>query len=239
MLTMAVVVAQDQKEEKDDSITPEGSIYYALSILLGLGLNVSGYKYLKQVIFIAAFFAGGVIAYDISREYFKGESYGEFAQIGAALLFGLLAASLAIYCFKLGIFLLGVAGGIVLGQFITTAFIYTITENDTEQVMWITVAVCALGCGLLTLVFDRPIIIVLSAWLGAVICIRGIGYFVGGYPTPEQLIDQTQADSHADVPENWWYYFFATIAMFVFGTITQFRRTSSPTYDRDGDPFYA
>ena len=214
LLSVLLVVVVEAQE---NDITTAGSIYAVLSIIVGLALNLCGYRFLKPTVFIAAAIFGGMIAYDLSEQ--ADSSLSEGAQTGLAIAAGVILGFLAVFCLELGIFLLGAAAGAVLGQILTTSVLYRITENDTDTVLWVTVIICAILCGVLTVVYRRPIIIILSAWLGAGIAIRGIGYFAGDYPTSLDFI----RNDNVVVPSEWYAYLFAPILLFIIGAWYQFR----------------
>lgn len=104
-------------------------------------------------------------------------------------------------------------------------------ENDTDLVLWATIAICALVGGIVALVYKKPILIVCTAWIGAVIAVRGVGYFAGHYPTPEQL---QNAKEQVEIPDAWYGYLVGTVVLCAVGMLVQFnaanRRKSNDLY---------
>ena len=83
--------------------------------------------------------------------------------------------------------------------------------------------------GLLAYRYERPLVIACTAWIGSYQCIRGIGYFAGGYPMPTDLrstFTVLNPGRVITIDDEYWWYFFATILMCGAGILVQIRITA-------------
>lgn len=212
-------------DDEGGDMNTTASIYYAVAIAAGLAITFYGYRLFRPLIFLAAFYVGAVIAYMIAHEVFEDQSYRERAEVIAALVGGVVLGAVALSILRLGIFLIGAAAGATLGQFLTTSFLYKISEEHADTVMLVVIIIGAIVGGVLALAFHRPILILFSSWIGAVTVVRGIGYFAGKYPMSDDL-RRVQDNPKADVPDEWWVYFVATILLFIAGVVVQHKMTA-------------
>jgi hypothetical protein len=146
-----------------------------LSIVVGVIVCFWGYRLFKAVLGIAGFIAGAVLFYYFGAHY----TANNVVLVILAIFGGLIGASLAMAFYYVGIFLLGALAGWQIGFLIASAF-------NFELVVIIPI-IAAIMAGILACLFQKPVIIISTALIGAWSVVTGGFYFLGSGIIPTDL----------------------------------------------------
>lgn len=145
------------------------------SIIVGAIICFWGYRLFKVVLGIAGFIAGAALFYHFGAQY----TANMILLVILAIFGGMIGASLSMAFYYVGLFLLGALAGWQLGFLIATAV-------NIELVIIIPIA-AAVITGILACFFQKPIIIVATALIGAWSVVTGGFYFFGTGIIPTDL----------------------------------------------------
>ncbi len=145
------------------------------SIIGGAIICFWGYRLFKVVLGIAGFIAGAALFYHFGAQY----TAKMIVLVILAIFGGLIGASLSMAFYYVGLFLLGALAGWQLGFLIATAV-------NIEFVIIIPI-IAAVIVGILACFFQKPIIIVATALIGAWSVVTGGFYFFGTGIIPTDL----------------------------------------------------
>jgi len=145
------------------------------SIIAGAIICFWGYSLFKVVLGIAGFIAGAALFYHFGAQY----TANMVVLVILAIFGGMIGASLSMAFYYVGLFLLGALAGWQLGFLISTAV-------NIELVIIIPIA-AAVIVGILACFFQKPVIIVATALIGAWSVVTGGFYFFGTGIIPTDL----------------------------------------------------
>ena len=219
-----VVLAKEDKTqslfEQDIEVAP--GIVAVLSIVAGLVYTFYGYRLFRFTLFCSGFAAGGLLGYIAADRISDSNPYAVWISF---IVVGLIVGLIALTVYDIGIFIIGAVGGILLAFFLHTSFLYKIAPNDSYAVLYISIAVFGIAGGLVAAYLQRPALIFITSAFGAIATVWGVGYFAGDYPSAVDL-DMLKQDGDIIIPSEWWYYFGATVILFLGGSWAQFTYTS-------------
>lgn len=145
--------------------------------------------------------------------------------LGFGIMSGLLAGIASFYLYKLGVFLCGAALGVVSALVLNMAVLYKLGFNNIPFI--VAAVVLGLAFGGLGFYFMRTTMVTATAVVGAYACIRGIGYFGGGYPSNEFDVEQELQNGHSDqIPMIVYGYFGGWVVLWILGLFVQFKYTA-------------
>lgn len=171
--------------------TSDEIVLAVLCMITGLYLCFAGYRIVKVLLFLTGFYVGYWLCYSIMTgidvDYGENEEWIIFgSSVGAGLLVGLVLLCLM----QLGIFLLGCLWGFMLALWILS-FVDPNSPLITEPAYkWLFIGGISLVTGILALVFQKPIIIIASSYVGSYILFYGIDVFAqtGFYDAAQRII---------------------------------------------------
>merc|ERR1711998_632683 len=164
-----------------------------------------GYKYKRTTFAAIGFCVAGGFAYVFVDTVFP-DAWGGFPAV-ALVGVGALAGAVLAYFLSLGLFAAGASLGVVLAMLLQTAALYRLDVQPAGLLMYICMGVFGLILGLLALKFERPLLIMATAYGGAFLAVYGVGHFTGNTPSPFSLgsaIDSAAASGADSVPASWW-----------------------------------
>ncbi|KAF0682755.1 Aste57867_25158 [Aphanomyces stellatus] len=179
---------------------------------VGAFVGAVGYKLVKPVVFISGFGLGGVFFSAVFATFFPAS---EAAPIVAFVVGGLLLALVCFYFYRVGIFILGGAGGMVAGL--------TLAElaHASHTVTVILILVFAVIAGLLAMFLEKPVMIIATANFGSWMVVRAAGFFIGSYP------NGTDFDNMSSSQKKYFYgYLAATVLLLIAFSLVQFLKTA-------------
>ena len=141
----------------------------ALAMAAGTLYCFLGYRTLKFVLGLTGFLLAGTVAAVLLGLVSAGNPV---AMAIGGLIGGIAGAFALFFLYKTGIFFLGLLGAVLVAH----------TLLDVRPEAWVPVAVLAAGVigGLLALWLQRPVIMVLSAAIGAWFIVAGMAFFFMG-----------------------------------------------------------
>ncbi|OQR84734.1 hypothetical protein ACHHYP_12992 [Achlya hypogyna] len=242
-LTIAGSSAFDKTTNRVVNATIHGdvapSVLAGVAIGLGLIVAIAGYKLFRPVLFVSGFIVGAVPAYLLAEVLFKNASYEATACWISFVAGGVLAGAAVLCLWRLGIFIIGAAAGVLLAFVCNTSFGYKLWPSNPSGMLYVLIVVLALVGGLLARWLERPMLIVATSFFGAASCVWGVGYFAGGYPSGnhlEALRTQSANGTYAfAIGGAWWGYMAATLILFVLGMFVQFRKTAAGIHHHGDD----
>ncbi len=176
-----------------------------VGILIGMVQCLWGYRLFKFVLGLTGFLVGGVLA--ATAGYTASGS--EIVAWGSGLVGGVLGAMLMVWLYFVGVFVIGALLGILVA-----AALLAVAGSVPEPVV---LAISGLVGGVAALVFQRFMIVVSTAFVGAWNVVFGIGYFVTGSLEPTSLEGFLRAaGSHPLLLVGW-------LALGTVGVIVQYR----------------
>ncbi|ETW08754.1 hypothetical protein H310_01272 [Aphanomyces invadans] len=198
----------------DDS-TAEKVGKYALVVAIaavGVFVGTHGYKLTKPVAFTCGFGMGGVFFSAMFATLFP---LSKAAPIVAFVIGGLIIGLAAVYFYRVGIFILGGAGGLALGvqmaQMAQAGHVLTI-------VLLILFAIIG---GVLVLYLDKPAKIISTAVFGSWMFIRSVGFFAGNYSNGSNFDTLTKEQKNA-----FFAYFAGLVVLAIIFSFVQFKYTA-------------
>lgn len=85
--------------------------------------------------------------------------------------------------------------GGMIGALINTVFFHYFSTSNPLLGLWLSIALCAIGTSVLSMVFFDHALIIGSTIMGSYVFIRGISAFAGGFPNEfilyEDIINNT------------------------------------------------
>jgi len=153
----------------------------AVIIVIGLIWTFFGYRLIRVVLFFAGAILFAFVTYQtLSAIPQVAEKLEPIYILLIAAGAGLLGGIIVLLLFKVGIFLLGFMFGAVVGVVVMsfTPLTTTISDNiHATYTTWVILA-CVVGlgilCGILAVVFIRPIVIFITAWNGSFIVMQAV-----------------------------------------------------------------
>jgi hypothetical protein len=127
-----------------------------------------GYKMLKIILGVTGFIVGGLLCAEFVYHIMGGHPV---ISLLAGLVGGVIGSSLMIGCFVFGLFILGVALGLLVGGAIS-ASIY----GSPRPMILVPLAIVG---GIATIVMSRSMIIISTSFTGAYLIVFSIGRFIG------------------------------------------------------------
>jgi hypothetical protein len=175
-------------------------------LIAGFIICFFGYRLLRLTLGLAGFGVGFALGLLIAG-LFPGSS--QVLTIILAVVFGVLGAILATALFKFGVFLLGAGVGVLVASIIVTA--------TTWHYPMIARVIGAIAGGILTLILERPLISILSAFAGAWGIVLGTVRLVGRH--------HVSADAHGQ-PANYGVMIACWLVLGLIGAGIQLRSGS-------------
>lgn len=151
-------------------------MFAAFSIIAGILVCFWGYRIFKLVLGLAGFLAGAWLFYMVGM-HFTGRP--GVLTIILTIFGGLIGASLSVFFYYIGLFLVGALGGWHLGMLIAGA-------TWTALVLAVPIALAVVG-GILAIFFQKLVVVVSTAFFGAWGIVAGGFYFLGSGLFPADL----------------------------------------------------
>ena len=152
-------------------MTKFGNIFNAMPVLaffIGIAECFFGYRLLKIILGVTGFIIGGLLCAEFVYGYLGGHPV---ISLLAGLVGGVIGSSLMIGLFAFGLFILGVALGLLVGGAIS-ASIY----GSPHPIIMVPLAIVG---GIATIVMSRTMIIISTSFTGAYLIVVSIGKFIG------------------------------------------------------------
>jgi len=150
---------------------------FAVGSLIPLGIvsSLFGYFLLLPVLALTGLFLGGAVACVITYHATKNSSLVAWACVSSAVLAGTLSAIIAVKLVRVGVFLLGAALGLAVGY----ALRHGLPPSISDVYVYALTAVFSVGLGVLSLRFQRSMLVVTTSFSGSFAVVYGAAYFQG------------------------------------------------------------
>lgn len=137
-----------------------------IALVLGLVITLFGYRLLKFTLIVAGFVLGAYLGGFIALK----AGAANWLVVVCAILLGIIGALVTVFLFKVSIFLLGAAAG---------ALLTAILSSGSGWNHLLLLLVGALVGGILALLIKRPVIVLLTAFVGSWFTVAAIFSFIG------------------------------------------------------------
>lgn len=209
------------------------SLSAVLSIAVGLVVCFFGFRLLRPTMFVCGFLVGGFLCSSAVEHVFKEKTWEPTAWWVALFVGGLFVGALVLALYSLGIFIVGAAGGVLLATMLNTSVGYKLFPENPNTGLLILAIVLGIIGGILASKIEKPVIVVATSLVGAVLAISGIGYFAKNFPDITDLQQFATQNSDGEwvyaMPSIWWAYVAGMLALFLVGMLVQFKKTSLVT----------
>ncbi|XP_028407573.1 transmembrane protein 198-like isoform X2 [Dendronephthya gigantea] len=224
---------KDECDQENDFKT-QLLIIAGVSVIIGLVMCLAGYRLFKLILFLTGFFVGFFTSYVICSLYLTDHIEGNAADykdqiyLGLSFCVGLIGGLLTLCLYYVGLFVLGATLGWFAGMALLPLFkseAHYLADN-----MWLPYSICT-GCaifaGLLMLCIQKVIIILSTAFLGSLLFINGIDYYVEKGRVVTYTVNIMQG-SHYYLPNCWYTWLVISLLpiLFIVGVIVQHVKTS-------------
>ena len=152
---------------------------------------------------------------------FMSSYSGVGISIGIATLISLLAGYFIKRMVFVAVAVLGVVGGFFLGSMIYTTVLAFLHWNA----LWAMISfslICAVLGGYLSFNHSKAVVLVMTSVIGAYAFMRGLSYFVGGFPSEAAIIHSlTHHETIKDMNNMYWIYLTLFFAISIGGMVYQ------------------
>lgn len=202
-------------------------------MLIGLFENFYGYKYWAVTVFIITGYIAAVVTYAIIMGAMANSSseYTLYYAYGGAAAAGIIVGVIFSIFRKFAVFVIGAGCGVILALILQPLVLTWIWSEQPNTLLYIMMAVLGLLFGLLTLVLERPIVIIATSSVGSYVFIYSLSQLAGHLPSPASAYWKQVASAGAScVSWQVWAYMGGLIALGLIGVLVQFCHTG-----RDSD----
>ncbi|KAF0684918.1 Aste57867_23162 [Aphanomyces stellatus] len=212
------------------NLTLAPSIIAAIAIGAGIVIAGFGYKLFRPVLFICGFAVGAVLFYLLAERVFKNQAYMITAAWICFVVGGLLVGATVVCIWKVGVFMVGAAAGILLAFLLNTSGMYKLWPSNPNGMLYLLIVGLGLLGGFLARYLERPFLIIATSFFGATAAVWGVGFFAGSYPSGSDLeslrVELADGKFSYSISEAWWGYIAATAVLFLAAMYMQFTRTA-------------
>ncbi|KAL3670510.1 hypothetical protein V7S43_004824 [Phytophthora oleae] len=215
--------------DSSDGMDLNGVVLAVGALLIGALLVVAGYRLWQTTVYALGFIGGGVVIAVIFEKVFKDETWVLTASWIAFVVGGIIVGYICVYLYWVGVFMGGAVAGAAFAILINTSFGYQFAPSHPATVLIVLVALFAIVGGAAALWLQKPALIVGTSMVGAFLLFWGIGYFLGNYPTFNDLGRFRTYNSSGDlaysIPGAWWGYLIGTLVVFGLSVVLQLKFT--------------
>jgi len=224
----AAVAAEEGNTHQNYLMASPLLLYDCYGAFVGFLLLLFGYRFYKPALFLGGFTLAAVITFQL-----VSQSYSPFTTYGAAICSGIIAGTVVVFFYAVGVFVLGSIWGIVIALLLNGLFLsrisYVICECDT--LLWMAISILSILFGLLAIVVHRhkendtashPRKIVIfgkTATTGAYMLVRSIAHMAGEFP------DEFTMSQEKSLSPNYYVAAVSIIVLSVIGGFIQMRYT--------------
>ncbi|POM68680.1 Hypothetical protein PHPALM_15131, partial [Phytophthora palmivora] len=221
--------------DSTDEINLGASIVAVVSVIVGGGMVVYGYRFMYETVFAIGFALGAVGIAVTTERMLVDKSFWSIGSWLAFIFGGALCGGMALWVHPKSNFIAGVAGGIALAVMITNSAAYYIFPGQTQEVFTLFCVVFSVIFAAVDLKHGKPAEIVGISIFGATILVWGVGFFVGDFPYPNNLKKYATQSANGDlvysIPTVWWGYLGGIVVIAAFGMFMQFNKTGRTAVD--------
>ncbi|POM73621.1 Hypothetical protein PHPALM_9517 [Phytophthora palmivora] len=221
--------------DSTDEINLGASIVAVVSVIVGGGMVVYGYRFMYETVFAIGFALGAVGIAVTTERMLVDKSFWSIGSWLAFIFGGALCGGMALWVHPKSNFIAGVAGGIALAVMVTNSAAYYIFPGQTQEVFTLFCVVFSVIFAAVALKHGKPAEIVGISIFGATNLVWGVGFFVGDFPYPNNLKKYATQSANGDlvysIPTVWWGYLGGIVVIAAFGMFMQFNKTGRTAVD--------
>lgn len=187
-----------------------------IMILLGPVVGLFGRRFfpwvISGIVAMTLLLAGLIITSILG---FMDTTVGLAISVAVSIILGGLAGLLVMKTVWIAVGVLGLVGGFFIGSMIYSIFL-AISGFGTWWAALLFSFIGAIIGGFLSFRFSKQVVLVMTSVIGAYAFMRGLSYFIGGYPSEVVIIEALKnAQPIPGLTQTFWIY----LALFVTGTI--------------------
>lgn len=180
--------------------------------------GIAGIMVFVIVCMLASAF-GGFTIFQASSAFSAGRLIAAIVSFVAALALGFVAGYFVKITHKISVGILGGVGGFFLSVLLY-GLVFAKFVTESTWLLWVCMAVgIALG-GFLVYKLSKPLLIGLTAVIGAYTIVRGISMFAGGFINEFEMMTQMKSGTF-DLPNTFYAYLAGFFTLAAAGTLTQ------------------
>merc|ERR1712110_1025057 len=122
---------------------------------------------------------------------------------------------------NLAFFISGAIGGGFLGLFLYELFLTKLNSDYTTVIMWGTIIIVALICGVIAHKLRDTVLIVVTAFVGSYLAVRAVSLIVGGFPPESAIAEYIKYGAWDDLTQDFWMYCAAMLVLGIIGVAVQ------------------
>lgn len=210
----------------------------ASAALIGVGLVevVAGYRLFRPTLFMLGSLLAGVPVFLLTWDHIVDPN-AMWIGVGLGIAAGLLGGTICYFLYKVGVFAVGGALGVVIALVLNMTVLYKLSPGNANLPFIVGAVILGLGFGGLALYFMRITVIMSTSIVGGYAAIRGIGYFGGNYPSNEFDIEQQFVNGQTNLPWQIYAYFAGWVAIWSVGIGVQLLVTAKKANADEKDQF--
>uniref|UniRef100_A0AAV1UPI8 Transmembrane protein 198 n=1 Tax=Peronospora matthiolae TaxID=2874970 RepID=A0AAV1UPI8_9STRA len=242
LLLASCVRAADELVPDPTNATNLGGCFLAVvASLVGGGMLGLGNRFVSETVFATGFALGAVSTAMTTDHLLVDKSYRSLGVWVAFILGGAACGGMAMWVHPKSSFITGIAGGVIVAVVATNSAAYYIRPGQTQELFTLLCFLFAVVFASFALKYGRPVESVGINIFGAGIVVWGIGYFMGDFPSPDEL--EKYATRNADgnleytIPTLWWGYVGGIAILAALGMFVQHRKTGRLDVSNDFSVF--
>lgn len=187
------------------------------------------------ITFVSVVFFLLAILYAFVLSYQTPEWVGWIVLPGSMAIGATLALLTATWI-RTGIMLIGLWAGGMIGAILYQTFVYMISSE--VWVLWTLITVFGLICAAIAIKLFKFIMIIGTSVVGAFLFIRGIAFYIGGYPNEFELHNEIVAGGLVNVPYTVYIYVAAMVVAAVLSALWKVKGLKILRRERNGSNKY-
>uniref|UniRef100_M4BJG3 Transmembrane protein 198 n=1 Tax=Hyaloperonospora arabidopsidis (strain Emoy2) TaxID=559515 RepID=M4BJG3_HYAAE len=188
-----------------------------------------GYRFVSETVFATGFALGAVSIAMTTNHLLVDKSYRSLGVWVAFILGGAVCGGMAMWVYPKSSFITGIAGGVIVAVVVANSAAYYICAGQTQELFTLLCFLFAIVFASFALKYGRPVESVGINIFGAGIVVWGLGYFIGDFPSLNEL--EKYATRNADgnleytIPTLWWGYVGGIALLAALGMFVHHRKT--------------
>ena len=195
-----------------------------ICLIAGAASAFAGRKFFPGVAAFVTFLGTtlGVCVFTSEMGWLDSSSWAKWVVLIVAIIIGVLVAEFVRRTIWFAVGIAGVFGGWCLGMLCFS--IMAASTNHAEQWEMITFGVVlAIVGGFLSFKFGKEMIVIITAFLGSYIFMRGWTFIFDGYPSEHAMWHYMKDDRHIHFSENFWIFIGVWVVTFIVGLSVQWK----------------
>ena len=230
LLVSCVRAADDSSFESTDGTDVGTCVVAVVASLVGAGIFGFSDRFMAETVFAIGFALGAVsIATTMDHLLVDQQTFRGLGFWAAFIGGGAGCGGMARWVYPKSRFITGIAGGTVLAVLLTNSVAWYICPGQTSELFTLLCLLLAVVFASLALKYGQPVEIVATTIAGAAVFVWGLGYFIGGFPLPNDPEKYASRNADGDfeyaIPALWWAYLGGIATLSALGMVIHYRKT--------------